>query len=94
MSRSYRKPWVKDSNPDLRKCHARAVRRNAKQVLHEFKKTHFPEWSILFWESYEYEEYWETSPEPEFRHWKSIINQWDICDWRFYDDENPKYHRK
>lgn len=97
MSRSYRKPWVKDpSNSYMKKIYARAFRRTCRQISHVFK-TRWDD-DLALYEFFE----WEGSPEedtwsfvksykevddwgfePVYPHRRDIINMYAVCDYRF-----------
>lgn len=68
MSRSTKKPWVKDpSNSYMKKIHARRMRRKIHQILQVFKQD---------------QEHWDVGPYiPKD---DEVTNPYDICDYIFY----------
>lgn len=80
MSRSYKKPWVKDpANRYMKKLYARAYRRVSRHIIEKLKDgiCQFP--SI-------YNEYYEDYCDKimgMLPHRRDIMNMYDICDFRF-----------
>lgn len=66
MSRSTRKPWVKDSKPSDN-SYNKIFRRVNKQRIKSFKEP------LLM---------------------RELINDYDICDWNFYNPEDEWKYRK
>jgi hypothetical protein len=96
MSRSYRTPLCKDHTSGMKEIHARKMRRRVRQILTEYRKTMFPEWNEMefyFYKRNRYEDYWHLPMEPVIPHYRTITNQYDICDYRFWGSD-PKYRRK
>jgi hypothetical protein len=91
MGKSYKEPWVKDpANSYMKRIHNRRVRRSVNQILHVFKKN----WDSFWWFVGEGSgNIIKSSPEPEIPDPKSVTNQYDICDYIFYDS-SPKGKRK
>lgn len=93
MSRSYRKPWVKDpANRYMKTVHARRMRRIANQITGHWTKTHPDESSWYCWCDLEWNEDIDSwgpcshSHEPlgpQYPHSYEITNPYDIYDYRF-----------
>lgn len=95
MSRSYRKPWAKDpSNSKGKKIFSRAYRSRCRQISRVWSK----HWiSPCFMDEY---------LDPIYPSKHEIMDQYDICDYRFYEPhlirykfsnghfEENKYHKK
>jgi len=72
MSRSYKKPWIKDpANRYMKKVSSRMMRSNVNQILQVFKTKR---------DSY------DIGPDIPDR--KVKINQYNICDFIFYCKDN------
>lgn len=68
MSRSYKKPWLKDpSNSYMKKIHARAFRSRCRQISRVFTK-----------------DFTFGLVDPVYPSKHEITNQYDICDYCFY----------
>ena len=94
MSRSYKKPWLKDpSNSYMKKIHARIMRRKVRQILTEYKKTMLPEWETFFWLGKDWDVYLRTPDGPEIPHYREVTNQYDVCDYCFWSS-CPEDRRK
>jgi hypothetical protein len=95
MSRSYRKPYIKDGGHDRKQIHARAMRRRVHQILWEHCKTMPPEWRWWFFLGKEYDDpVFKTPEQPDLPHSYQITNPYDICDWSCYVPEEARYYRK
>lgn len=115
MSRSYKKPWIKDSSPDFKKICSRAHRRIARQILKPWIYRYRDCWGWgcednmitarwVPWDDDEYEYghcgflcncYQFTAPmEPAFPLRKELVDQYTICDWKYYNPKEPKNFRK
>lgn len=86
MSRSYRKPWIKDpANRYMKILHARKMRRITRQITHVWTKEHPNDWWL--WCTCDE---WEDCTicrgmhEPIYPHRYEIDDPWDICDFRYY----------
>ncbi len=92
MSRSVKKPWVKDSsNTWMKPLHSRKRRRITNTILQKFTK----EWDKDWWYSGEGHEWRFYSPiVPLFPVDDEITEQYDICDYIFYCKNDVKYTRK
>lgn len=97
MSRSTKKPWVKDKGTDTRRKGNQRFRHKATQICWMFVK-HWPGQSEIFtWYFYELpvKELERLLPdEAVFPLLKQVVDGWDICDWRWYRPENPESYRK
>src|SRR5688572_13986658 len=106
MSRSYKKPWVKDRGTQWKKICSRAHRRTARQILKPWRNYLGTVERSCFgcecreWDYYEGMEYlpvceFDKDPmEPIFplRIW--LVDQYDICDWKWYNPKEAKNFRK
>lgn len=73
MSRSYKKPWVKDpANRYMKKIHARAFRSRCNQISKVYTK-HWFRWDVE-----------GTYLDPVYPSKHEITNQYDICDYIFF----------
>lgn len=110
MSRSYRKPWIKDNANGLKQVCSRMHRRIARQIcktwVHKYKEC----WGYGC--EYELAAPWDddepdnpcglscrckqfiTPMEPTFPIRKELVDQYDICDWKMYRPNEPYYYRK
>lgn len=104
MSRSYRKPWVRDHPKGVKTLHARRERRIIKQLVKPWRLTYQD------MEDFEYDIYLEdgvfypiftkvtmyisSSPEPILPSRKEITNPYDISDFRFPWRNDPRAFRK
>lgn len=93
MSRSYRKPWIKDpANTRMKILHARRMRRITRQITDLWAKTHPDEHSVYCYCDLEWDEdidCWGPCPHsnisygPVYPHSYEITNPYDVCDFRF-----------
>lgn len=107
MSRSFKKPWVKDSQPELKRIHSRRYRRYIRQDLKQWRNR-YSDSAIRDCVYCECLEYWDTEYyewcagmayelEPEYAPRDKWIPLYDICDWRIYYPDicsEIKYLRK
>lgn len=89
MSRSYKKPWLKDpANSYMKRIHARRFRRMVHQTVKQFR--YDPLWDYcgegMEWKC-------ETPMDINIPHYRSVTNQYDICDYIFWGSD-PKDKRK
>lgn len=84
MSRSRKKhPYIKDHNPGMHVHRNRAARRTYRQISTLWKKA----WYQMFW-VYEWpEEDHRCLDDPDYPDLRSIVNDYDICDWYYLDKE-------
>lgn len=110
MSRSYKKPWVKDYNPIGKRIHARRYRRYIRQDVKQWRNRYyegtFPgcvycECLDEFWDNDAEALYWRAclayELEPAYDPRNKWIDKYDICDWRIYwvdIDPSIKYLHK
>lgn len=87
MSRSYRKPWVKDpNNRKMKKISARIYRSRCRQISRVFTK----HWIDPLWVAFcEINEDYQNLDlvgydDPAYPHRRQVIGQYDVCDYRFY----------
>lgn len=91
MSRSYRKPWAKDPrNSYMKKVAARIYRSHCRQISRVFTKHWIdPLWIAISeaeenkWCGLVFIDSWLGYDDPHYPHRRELINQWDVCDWRF-----------
>lgn len=107
MSRSFKKPYVKDGGTGMKRCAARMERRIVKQLLKPWRNNYRPtiergcwDCECREWDYFEGMEYLpmcdfdKAAPEPLLPLRKQIVNGYDICDWRSYQPNRPEYYRK
>jgi len=93
MSRSRKKhPYIKDKGTFMRQYCSRAHRRASHIILSVYCHQLFirpAEYSIAFID-------WCNEPpdEPQFPDRRTLVNSYDVCDWKMCDKTNPKYFRK
>lgn len=92
MSRSIKKPWIKDpSNSWMKRIHSRRMRRISNSILSKFAQ----EWDKNCWHSGEGNEWRIYTPiEPVFPIKHQVTNQYNICDYIMYCKDDVKYTRK
>lgn len=89
MSRSYRKPYVKDpANSRMKRVAARVYRHTCRQITYIYAK-HWVQWGCTC----DGDCTFCPLDDPEYQHRHVLVNQYDICDFRFYCNK-PKYYRK
>lgn len=97
MSRSYKKPWIKDKGTYLKKVCSRTHRHACRQICHVHrKKINAADRNCKICAgATEYAmEHCGLCIEISFFPLRNeLVNQWDVCDWRFYGKE-PRYKRK
>jgi hypothetical protein len=82
MSRSRKKPYLKDHPEGIKKIAARMYRRRNKQITKVWAKGWTP-WDVEY-----------LYADPEYPHRWIGIGQYSICDWIWYQPNEPKYYRK
>lgn len=92
MSRSTKKPFVKDPNNAWgKKRSARSYRSHVRQVNHVWLK----KWDSIANGRWWFIEYAPTEEfDPVYKDRRSIIDPWDVCDYRFYWPKDPVSYRK
>lgn len=98
MSRSYRVPWVKDKGTYWKKVCSRMHRHIGRQICHTYcKSLNVHDFYCTFWCTCDWDEdnlpCGYCSEMRQFPLRNELINQWDLCDRRFYS-EDPVYKRK
>lgn len=107
MSRSYKKPYLKDGGTGMKKCAARMERRIVKQLLKPWRYTYtdcqvsdcFLTCAMM---DPEHKDeicrhlcFALMSPlEPLLPLRKQIVNGYDMCDWKMYKPDRPEFYRK
>lgn len=96
MSRSYRKPWVKDpKNSWMKRVYAKAYRRTCRQISHVLKTRwnddlmyyddnwgwHSADGTLVHAPLYPLKDFYLC---PIYPHRREIINQYSICDFKFF----------
>lgn len=85
MSRSYRKPWLKDnggkSGIPMKTIHARRYRRICKVLTKKNAKDRVNE-VVIDSNEWGYPELYYL--EPEYPHRWSVSDPYDLCDWRWF----------
>lgn len=107
MSRSYKKPYLKVGSPDFKKICSRAHRRISRQLLQPWKHDYLPtserscygcecrEWSLAEWENCQPVCDFDRLPlGPSFPLRKELVDQYTICDWKYYNPNEPRNFRK
>lgn len=85
MSRSYRKPWIKDpANRYMKKLYARAYRRSCRQISHVFRKGWIDPMLLGILEV-------DDQEEPVYPHKHEVMDPYDICDYSFYIPRRIRY---
>lgn len=84
MSRSYRKPYLKDGNAKGRAIHHRRMRSITRQITNNWAKAWDPYSAIMEIDV----------DDPEYPDFRAVTNQWDICDWRWWRPNEESYYRK
>lgn len=86
MSRSYKKPWVKDpANRYMKRMYAQAYRSH----VHKIEK------SLKISPYYGFFKDWQTDQIDtlvnKLPHRRDVFNQYDICDFKFHEPEWIRY---
>lgn len=106
MSRSYKKPWVKDYQPKMKRIHSRRYRRYIRQDMKQWRNRYF---EGIFRDCCTcdcMEELWDdedgllTWPsclsfeiEPEYPPRNKWIDPYDICDWKMHYEGVAYLHK-
>lgn len=107
MSRSYKKPWRKDKSNGFKQICSRAHRRIARQTCKRWRYKYYRheqagcygceciEWYWEEWEAYKPVCDFHVEPmEPMFPLRKELVDQYTICDWKYYNPNEPRNFRK
>lgn len=68
-------------------------RSKCRQVLLVYRKEYLDE-SDQYFQCMMYEDEAVLQEDPVFPDRRTLVNQWDICDWKMYRPEDPAYYRK
>lgn len=88
MSRSFKKPYIKDKGTYMKQVSARGFRHRCRQISKKYRKELSPDPYWFMW----YYDVWIEDPAYPLR--RELVNEWDVCDWRCFQPDDPKYFRK